>query len=230
MTLLIDAGSYIWNQSYRPNFSWDTTDQLVEAGAIFCMDSGESIRKKKLPWYKAQRAGIEKNYPDISIHRARVDRFVEFFYRRYDKSCYLGYKGAEADDVIGMHVREGDIVMSLDKDLLTIPEQFQLIDTKMVPWGIERFEKKTKCKLSRGNSFLTYQLLNGDNADNIPRLLHTNDRLTGKWILSQENPLKWAIAMLPEQKVMESLAALLIPTPLLYNADPITYACEVYGC
>lgn len=226
MTLLIDTGSYAWRASYSLNFSWAKTDHYVENGAIFCLDSNASVRHQKLPWYKQNRPKNEVQYPEQAKHKAMAARFVEFFKRRYTSSCYYELDGAEADDGIAILVKPGDKVMSLDKDMLTINVDFDLIDTNNKQWGMERFWKLS-IPISRGRSFLAYQLMVGDTADNIPRLLLSSDRKTLPFVMQQENPLYWAISILPEEKVRASLNALMLPTPLLWDNDPIEEAMKL---
>lgn len=224
MTLLIDTGSYAWRASYTTVFTWDRTDKLVNKGAIFCMDSPISIRQEKISWYKDQRPGKDIKYPEQGKHREMVRKFIAAFKRRYTIDTWAEVEGAEADDVIGLLVKPGDTVMSLDKDMLTIPIDFDLIDTSNKQWSIERYWNKVKVPIHRGRSFLAYQLMTGDTADNIPRLVHTKDRKTMPWVMEQENPLYWAIKLLPEDRVRESLNALMLPTPLLFDLDSISEA------
>ena len=87
-------------------------------------------------------------------------------------------KGMEADDLIGIHNKEGRVIWSLDKDLRQLPGE-HLDDTTMEviditkegrlehkKWLTENGNKRQKIYFE-GDLGLYYQMLVGDNTDNI---------------------------------------------------------------
>lgn len=229
--VLIDLGGYSWwacGGGFRRSIDYETLDKLVNAGAIFACDSREySLRKLHLPWYKAHRPVMEAKEPKQILMRECAEQIQEEILRVYPEAC-LSRPGLEADDIVALFAEDGDTIMSQDKDMLTISKDVRLVDYKGVGWGVERLWKYTQLPLRRGNAFLAYQLMHGDAADDIPRLLMTKDRRTAPYVMRQPNPLLTACYLLRESAVRESLAALCLPTPLLIGADPIKFALETH--
>lgn len=228
MTRYVDMGGYSWTACARMKYQsakiiWNEVVKHVEGGDMFCMDSQRSIRKASLPWYKAQR---QEMTPATQNLRDCAWEFQKKFTRLFPSSV-LVEDGLEADDLCALHASGRDHIMSTDKDMLTLKDMF-LVDLSGIPWGIERI--KTKLPVSQGNRWVTYQLLFGDPADNITRLLLSRDIYSAKKIFAQPNPLEAAIAFLPPGLVREHLQAICLPTPLFVapNMDPIDWALETY--
>lgn len=228
MTRYVDFGGFSWTKcatmKYRPAKEvWEDVDRQVENGDMFCMDSSNSLRKESLPWYKAHRSVMP---PSTEYLRQCAWEFQKKFIDMYPRSV-LAEHGLEADDLCALHQTPGDWIMSTDKDMLTL-QQAALVDLSGLPWGCERI--KTKLPISQGNRWVTYQLLFGDVADNIQRLLLSKDIYSAKIIFAQANPLEAAIAYLPPALVREHLQAICLPTPLFVapNMDPIEWALEMY--
>lgn len=217
--IVVDMGTWSWHViagTLYGNSRWGSTDSLCEQGSVLCMDSEVSIRRDRLPWYKANRDELST----ATAHMRRLaHEWAHEATRRY--SCIRAERGLEADDLVAMYAGPDDIIISLDKDLLTLPEWTYLIGPDLQPWGIERQQRRTKLPLAKGERWLTYQLLHGDRADNIPRLMYTRDRTTARHVFAQDSPLRAALEMMPERRVKESLACLLLPTPFFTDVDPI---------
>lgn len=230
MTRYIDFGGYSWTacakMKYRPAKEiWKDVHKAVQNGDMFCMDSQHSIRKKNLPWYKANRI---VQTPETEHLRACAWEFQNKFIKLYPDSV-VAMSGLEADDLCALMASPTDWIMSTDKDLLTLTEA-NLVDLSGIPWGIERI--KTKLPVAQGNRWVTYQLLFGDPADNIQRLLPSKDIYSAKIIFQSANPLEAAISYLPPGLVRQHLQAICLPTPLYAapHLDPIDWALAQYPC
>jgi hypothetical protein len=218
MSIVVDMGTWSWfvvAGVLHGNSRWGATDALCEQGSVLCMDSERSLRSEWLPSYKANRAELS---PATQHMRRLAREWAKEATKRY--SCLVAERGLEADDLVALHASDGDVIISLDKDLLTLPEWTWLVSASLVPWGIEREQRKTKLPLAKGERWLTYQLLHGDVADNIPRLLFSKDRTTAKYVFSQEHPLLAAIDLLPEKRLKQSLACLLLAHAALHRQRP----------
>lgn len=135
-------------------------DELMEAvhakEAYCCLSApGETFRHVLLPTYKANRIGIRRPAQLAELHAMVVERRPHAVTR---------FKALEADDVCGIYSgwlrRAGDcepIVVSQDKDLLTIPGL--LYDPKHPEWGTEEV---TQPEADRHH---LYQTLIGDAVD-----------------------------------------------------------------
>lgn len=226
--LIIDSGTLSWKIVYGMQYGcdpWEFTDPMMERGALLCIDSRESVRKQKYPWYKANRKAL----PDATktLLYASIE-WLKQAQQRYP-SGWVKWEGWEADDLCAYHHQPGDMVMSTDKDLLQIPDAI-LLDKDKLPWSFERVNKKQKrIQIHTAEQWLTFQLLQGDVADNIPRLSPSGDRHTGRAILASPEPLRATIAAYPEDEVRSRLDVLLCPSPLLTGEDALAVALRRYG-
>lgn len=229
MSLYVDAGGYSWTMCAKLKYIsakkiWEDVALLANQGAVFCIDSHLSIRKQHLKWYKAQRVDLG---PATENLRACAFEFTKKLMKQYPTQC-ISFQGLEADDLIACAEEPGDIIMSADKDMLTLGKHTWLMDFSMSTWGADRI--KTKLPIAKGNRWVTYQLMYGDTADNIDRLLLSRDIYTAKVVMAQPNPLLTAIGMLPPDLVRDQLRAIMLPTPLHSwpRRDPIDVALETY--
>lgn len=221
---LIDMGGYSWFIS-SPGWDWKYTDKLVEDGAVFCVDdNSRSLRKEAYSWYKAARSVQDDR---TALMRSMAHDFQNKAYKRYGKHrCFMS-SGLEADDIMALLLKEKYTLMTIDKDVLTLKCANKLVDFNGKEWDESRI--KTKLPIKRGRSFLAYQLMHGDSTDSIPRRLFRYDRETAKYVMSKEDPLYWAVEMLPVDFVRESLAVLTLPTPLMHkNMCPIEWAMDTH--
>lgn len=218
MQFIIDGGYWTWNKAYsRVAEPWHSLDTFIESGAVIALDSARSIRKQHIPWYKSKRGKGADFDPALKERAIELCRKLKL---RYSKDSIAEIDGFEADDVVALLVGDCDIVIGNDKDYWSIHGKFDLRDAYMNPITMDTWQKKAPkgVTLSRGNSFLTYQLLYGDFADSVPRLLDSKDRWSGPVILASENPLQTAIDILPDtDKVRQHLLALMLPCPLLIS-------------
>ena len=228
MTLLVDVGYLSWNVCYGMQFGrdeWRDTDLLIDRGCKLCMDSRRSLRSEKYNWYKSNRNHLPAQ---TLILRKKAHKWVNQARERYPFDI-LEEDGLEADDVIALHYKTGDWIMTMDKDLAQLPDAV-FIDRKLEHWTIERLQNKKKLKVNTPEHWLAYQLMFGDVADNIPRLLLSKDRETAKFIQAQEHPLDWLMGgILPEKRVWESLDCLIVPTPLYTGIDHYSFLANRYS-
>lgn len=226
MAFIVDMGTWSWKQASAISYGaskWAATDRLAENGAKFCCDSRNGIRAAAYPSYKANR----KSLPAATLNLAILARdWMREARKRYD---LIYMDGLEADDVCATisALDNNPKILSTDKDYMQLPAA-ELYGADLLPWGIERIQKKTKLPLRQGSVFLAYQLLYGDVSDGIPRALYSYDRTTGPYVFSCREPLIAAIEMLPEDVVRERLNLLMIPTPLFTGTDPIDEALHRY--
>ena len=114
---------------------------------------GPSFRVKRMPQYKAKRPDVPAVVTEV-YHRVK---------QKYAADTLVhSYAGLEADDVLGMSQdHEGStVVVSRDKDLLTIP------GWNYNPWKPERGLRWVTPKSAK--LFLLYQALMGDSTDGYP--------------------------------------------------------------
>ena len=233
--LIIDSGTLSWKIVYGMQYGcdpWEFTDPMMERGALLCIDSRESVRKNTYPWYKANRKALPEATKTLLY--ASIE-WLKQAQQRYPSNC-VKWSGWEADDLCAYHFQPGnfpeslgDIVMSTDKDLLQIPD-VTLVDKDKLPWSFERVNKKQKrIQIHTAEQWLVFQLLQGDVADNIPRLSPSSDRHTGRAILASPEPLRATIATYPIEEVRQRLDVLLCPSPLLTGEDALAVALRRYG-
>lgn len=123
-----------------------------EAGCsriVVCLSTGDNFRKKVLPSYKANRASVERpeTLPGV-IDAIRTEYEV------------LEHPGLEADDLMGIygsHSPNTHVIVSRDKDMLTIPGRVYNPDHRGKP------RKVTK---GIADHMFYRQTLMGDSTDN----------------------------------------------------------------
>lgn len=228
MRIVIDGGTWSWHIAGILNNGhgdwWTETDKMIESGALLCCDSHDSLRRKHVPMYKANR----KNLPPSTMKLKRIaDEWTRMAQTRYQDANCLTVVGLEADDVVALIYKATDMIISRDKDFLTLPDAY-LVTPTLIQWGIERQQAKTKVPLAQGERWLAYQILTGDAADGIPRLVHSKDRNTINSIMTLEHPLDMILQMFSEDTLRDSLNCLLLPTPLYTGVDPIDEARRRY--
>ena len=86
----------------------------LNTSIVFCRGQGENFRKKLLPEYKANR---KKRRPP--------GNYTKFLAEANSMARQLGcdvwrHPGIEGDDIIGLYLQEGDVVVSGDKDMHTL--------------------------------------------------------------------------------------------------------------
>lgn len=218
--ILLDVGGYSWH-AVQNLVDFKHADSLYERGALFCIDSRVSIRKQNVRFYKAARELV--NYQQSEM-RKQAYEWQAVACKRY--KC-VGIDGLEADDVIALAYKEGDTIVSIDKDFAQLIG-VRLVDYYETPWGFDRLQKKSKFHISTPGRWLTFQLVTGDNTDGIPRIPWTWDRTSIPWCFSRSNPLKAAIELFPTRRVEDSLNCLLLPTPLYLGLNPVEFALNRY--
>lgn len=219
MPSLIDVGYWSWNSAYgiykaeeenRQGNPWASLEGLLNADTILAFDSVSSIRKDHLPWYKSSRHEL----PELAQKLQKIAFSLENELMRRYPSNVRTEPGLEADDVIAIYAKPGDIIWSNDKDYLQLDERIMLTNFRNEFWGTERFKAPEGVKIERGAGALAWQLLYGDVADDIPRRYYGGDKELIRWIFSQPNPLNEAVKLVPPQQLKTSLVALVLPTPL----------------
>jgi hypothetical protein len=225
--ILVDVGYLSYHVTQSPEYyyePWKLSDDMCEKGYILCMDSEQSIRRDKYPWYKSNRSSPLDMPMRNEAHEWRREAV-----KRYGPSCCRAEAGLEADDLLGLYASPGDILITEDKDLL------QLLGVNFVnlygkEWGIDRLRKYCKQPgFEQGEAFLAWQLCVGDGTDTIPRLLDTKDRTTIPSILKTVHPLRTVLDMVNLERAINHLNCLLVPTPLFTGEDTIKYVKERYG-
>jgi hypothetical protein len=224
---LVDIGYLSWKIAANIQYGGSPT-QLCDSiadNAIFCCDSGTSLRQLTYPSYKSNRVALPEATQKLG---ALAYEWRTKARKRYD----FRYKdGLEADDLCAMWaaMEPNQAILSGDKDYLQIIGDTLLVGADLLPWGIERMQKKTSHQLAVGERFLAYQLLYGDTGDGIPRAIPSKDRTTAPYCFSQPSPLVAAIEMLPESMVVERLNLLMLPTPLITGSNPIDEVLRRYS-
>lgn len=218
--MLVDASYLTFKCAQYPSAK-STVRGWADKGARFYFDDPRNVRTEVHPWYKANRAVLDPRTAALKVEAKLLQRWM---LDEFPDACFQA-DGHEGDDLIAMAVLAGedDVIIGEDKDFLQLPSAW-LWTLLGDPWGVDRLHKKTKLPLSQGRSFVAYQLLYGDHADNIPRRLLTKDIYTGPWVFQQDDPLAAAIAVLPENQARASLECLLMPSPLLTGRDAIEQA------
>lgn len=215
MAIIVDVSYWAWWKAYAIYMAgkegqlgwWSEIDNLMSPETILAFDGAGSIRKDHLPWYKANR----KNPSDLSrdLKSIATTLMDQLRYRHADH--VYEQHGLEADDIVALHCSPGDWLWSNDKDYLQLTD-ITLTTFKGEMWGCERF--KSGHNVQRGNSSLAYQLMYGDTADNIPRRFYGDKQIAAD-VFQSSNPLLAAVEILDPQQVRASLAALMLPTPLI---------------
>lgn len=225
MTLFLDAGTVLWKAAFaQQNGSdpWTRIDNLIEGGAVLCLDAKTNIRKAFQPTYKANRmhkklepATKELLYAAIALSRESKTR-----YKLGQQVLYE--EGLEADDLIGLYYRPGDKCVSGDKDFLQLPG-IQMMDFRFEPWGFERLNKQVRTTIDTPERCLCWQMMKGDVADNIPRLIPSGERKLLSQLINGEDCLRAAVVRVGESSARDQLSLVVLPTPLYTGIDPIEY-------
>ena len=113
---------------------------------MICLGHSTNFRYSVYPKYKSNRRGIQK----AACHHA----FREYLQRHYSNTVL---PGVEADDVLGIMYRPGDLLYSPDKDLRTIAGDHLLINGDVI----------TVPQLEANRAFYK-QVITGDTTDNYP--------------------------------------------------------------
>lgn len=230
MTLFLDGGTVLWKAAFAQQNDvdpWPRLDDLIESGAVLCLDSKTNIRKVFAPYYKANRAQKTMDpatkalmYAAINLSRETVKR-----YKLGEQVLY--HEGLEADDLVGLNYKPGDGCVSGDKDFLQLPG-IKMFDSKFNPWGFERLNKQVRTNIDTAERCLVWQMLKGDVADNIPRLVPSGERKLLSQLINGDDPLRAAVTRVGIPKAMEQLSLVCIPTPLHMGVDPIEYVYARY--
>lgn len=223
MTTYCDLGGLSWTALFTNNPKGYIDRLMFDDNVVLCSDSRNSIRKQHYPQYKTARLGVDAK----QLERARQAHKLQVWAcDRYAGRC-TGRDGQEADDIMASEFKPGDTLMTSDKDLLQVTGA-KLVDFNGNTWGFERLQKKIKVNISTPALFLLYQAMYGDVTDDVKRILASQDRKTGPWILSTPNPLVAACRILPVQLLRDNLNLVMLPTPLITGQDPLEAYKERY--
>lgn len=223
MTIYCDLGGLSWTALFTNNPKGYIDRLMFDDNVVLCSDSRTSIRKQHYPQYKTARLGVDSK----QLERYKQAHEIQVWAcERYAERC-IGREGQEADDIMASEFKSGDTLMTSDKDLLQVTGA-KLIDFSGNIWGFERLQKKIKVNISTPALFLLYQAMYGDGVDDVKRILASQDRKTGPWILSQKVPVDAACAILPLQLLQDNLNLVMLPTPLIDGHDPVDIYKERY--
>ena len=141
---------------------------------VLCLDSKDSWRRQKYPFYKANR---RKNRKESSHDWAAIYSMlntVEEEFRKYAPFKMLKVDGAEADDIIGAicaEAKEPILIVSPDKDFIQLQrygnvKQYSNLQKKWVePDSLPMMDLEVK-------------ILKGDTGDGVPNVLSDDNVLT----------------------------------------------------
>lgn len=117
-----------------------------EIRLAFSGPSANNFRRKVHPEYKHNRTGEKpEHYHEV----------VDYLKENYD---YRQYSNLEGDDILGMHMGEGWVAVSTDKDMRTVPGHFVRI---RVDGTVDRYDSTE----AMANHFWMFQTLTGDTVD-----------------------------------------------------------------
>lgn len=112
----------------------------------FSGPSANNFRRGVHPEYKHNRTGEKPEY---------YHEVVDYLKQHYG---YLQYSNLEGDDILGMHMGEGWVAVSTDKDMRTVPGHFVRI---RVDGNVNRYNSTE----ADANHFWMFQTLTGDTVD-----------------------------------------------------------------
>jgi len=115
---------------------------------MICLGHSTNFRYSVYPQYKSNRRGIQR--------AAGYSAFREYLQRHYSNTVL---PGVEADDVLGIMYRPGDLLYSPDKDLRTIAGDHLLLNGEVM----------TVPQLEADRQFFKQSLI-GDSSDGYPGL------------------------------------------------------------
>lgn len=223
MTIYCDLGGLSWAALFTNNPKGYIDRLMFDDNVVLCSDSRTSIRKQHYPQYKTARLGVDAK----QLERSRQAHELQVWAcERYADRC-IGREGHEADDIMASEFMPGDTLMTSDKDLLQVTGS-KIVDFNGNPWGFERLQKKIKMNISTPALFLLYQAMYGDVTDDVKRILASQDRKTGPWILLQPIPIDTACNILPMELLKDNLNLVMLPTPLITGQDPLEAYKERY--
>lgn len=228
MTLFLDAGTVLWKAAFAQqngNEPWSRIDSLIESGAKLCLDSRTSIRKLNYPNYKANRKTLAPATRVLLYAAIELSRESKKRYKLGEQVLYE--EGLEADDLVALYYKPGDRCVSGDKDYLQLPG-LTMYDSKFDVWGFERLNKQVRTNIDTHERCLVWQMMKGDVADNIPRLIPSGERRLLAELINGENPLKAALERVGYLAARDQLSLVLLPTPLHTGIDPVEYAIARY--
>ena len=214
---IVDTGYWSWYAAYgvyKAKQEGRTIDPYISLSfidfnnTILAIDSVTSVRKDHFPWYKSNRSNPSQISEDMRVIANRLILELTHIY----PSSVRAEAGLEADDVIAIYAKPGDMIFSNDKDYLQLDEGINITNFNGEFITCDRF-KAPHLNIKRGQASLAYQLMFGDAADAIPRRYY-GDKEIAVWVFEQDNPLYEAIKLIPPQQVKVSLAALSLPTTL----------------
>ena len=137
-------------------------DELMEASEctkyILFFTTKFNFRDDLVDDYKGNRADVERPVNLTWAKRWAMDNLNSFY-----------HKGLEADDLLGIHMKDDTVLWSLDKDLRQIPGQHLDDATQKIITITEegKLEDRGKKVYFDGTVGFHYQLLIGDSTDHI---------------------------------------------------------------
>lgn len=204
---------------------WSRIDNLMESGAVLCLDSKTSIRKLNYPKYKANRKELPPETKKLLYAAINLSRLAKARYVLGKNVLYE--EGLEADDLVGLYYKPGDGCCSGDKDYLQLPG-LTMYNSNFDVWGFERLNKQVRTNIDTHERCLVWQMMKGDVADNIPRLIPSGERKLLADLINSQFPLRAAIERVGYLSARDQLSLVLLPTPLHTGVDPVEYAVARY--
>jgi len=165
MRLCVDGGYLTFKMSFGNFDQWQRTHG--EKVSIFAIDNTPK-RKEVYPDYKKGRnTGKSEILQDVWALRDRINEEKQL------PLCSI--EGLEADDLVACWglFNPDHLIVGVDKDFFQLPNVGTVLYHNLQPYGKNAAIEKLPVylqELARDN-FALYQMLLGDIADNIPRLL-----------------------------------------------------------
>lgn len=205
--LLVDLGFYAYRDAAgaTEDLDWDNDDNystvISTRDACFSFFDRTADLLEKFPGHTVFLARGDKKtfrhdiWPEYKANRKTrrpppgYGAFIERLIIEAEKLGYLsgGFKNIEDDDVMGLLAEPGDIIVSGDKDMLTVPGQ--------------HFRDGELIEVSRWEADLAFykQALIGDTADNYPgcpQIGKDNKIFKSKdWLSSTTEKELWAVVL-----------------------------------
>lgn len=207
--MIIDGGYLTFKLAFGGYDLWEFENG--EDIKLLAWDS-PSKRKEEFPGYKGHRR--EGNQEAIE----RVKEFREYV---YETTCLplCEIKGLEADDIIAAWniFHPNDRIVGIDKDFFQLPNVFNLYHHNHQPWNFDSCLDKIPLYLQElaDRNFALYQMLYGDIADDIPRLLskHKEGKEQVSLILRhlEGNLLGDLLVKMFDEQIVENAKLVLLP-------------------
>jgi len=179
--------------------------------------SGYNIRKEYHPEYKANRSDYK--YQDIHI-KAKA-----FWLELLNNSLYatISRDGYEADDLCALvALKNGLTIISGDKDYLQLPVSVEKLDHQANTINYSKLPKTIQGIEFSGYDWLLWLVLDGDVADNIPRLRAKGKRGLEEFRMLLEYPTHkdtWEMAYkIYGEELLHNLMLIILPHPSLARA------------